>query len=59
MSENKNPTNDQLFEQLAKRKRRRRIRTVIIVVLIVLAVIAALAITVSRLRQKVHLRPPS
>ena len=53
MSENKNPTNDQLFEQLAKRKRRRRIRTVIIVVLIVLAVIAALAITVSRLRQKV------
>ncbi len=53
MSENKNPTNDQLFEQLAKRKRRRRIRTVIIVVLIILAVIAALAITVSRLRQKV------
>ena len=53
MSENKNLTNDQLFEQLAKRKRRRRIRTVIIVILIVLAVIAALAAVVARLRQRV------
>ena len=53
MSENKSPTNDQLFEQLAKRKRRRRIRTIVIVVLIVLAVIAALAAVVARLRQRV------
>ena len=53
MSDNKTLTNDQLFEQLAKRKRRRRIRTVIIVILIVLAVIAALAAVVARLRQRV------
>ncbi|MBO4888554.1 MAG: hypothetical protein J5589_09625 [Firmicutes bacterium] len=53
MSENTSPTNDQLFEQLAKRKRRRRVRTIVIVVLIVLAVIAALAAVVSRLRQRV------
>ena len=47
------PSNDVLFEQLAKRKKRRRLKTVLIVLAIVLTLITALVVTVARLRQRV------